>query len=149
MSGLWAMASGVLARDPERRTGAKGIFAVASIRVGAGDAVQSVSTIAFADNAERLLSLHSGDAVSVSGRAELKSWTDKSGAKRTGLSVVANEIAAARPKPRPRDAAPRQDRPRPRQRDAAPRQERPTPRPAYDGPPLDDSIDDLYPQVRR
>ena len=74
MSGLWAMANGVLARDPERRTGAKGILALATLRIGNGDAAQWVSTIAFAEQAERLLSLHAGDAVSASGRAEMKTW---------------------------------------------------------------------------
>lgn len=130
MSGLWAMANGVLARDPERRTGAKGIFALATLRIGNGDAAQWVSTIAFAEQAERLLSLHAGDAVSASGRAEMKTWQGRDGIERTGLSIVATEIAAARP------------------RNSAPRRARATQRPSYSGPPLDDPVDDLHAGAR-
>lgn len=101
-SGVWMMAAGVLARDPERRQGSKSVFAVATIRVGHGDGVQWVSTIAFGATAERLLELHAGDGVSVAGRAEVKSWTGKGGAERSGLSVIATEIAATRPRPRSR-----------------------------------------------
>ena len=72
--GLWAMASGVVAPDPERRSGAKGMFGVATLRIGrlAG---QWISTIAFGEQAERLLTLHAGDALTVSGRCEFKTWT--------------------------------------------------------------------------
>jgi single-stranded DNA-binding protein len=106
---LFALASGEIVGDPVRRTSAKGSdYATALVRVGNGDATQWLSVIAFAEAATRLLSLRAGDAVSVAGRIELRSWTGRDGAERTGLSIVASEIAAARPKPRTRDGAPRQ-----------------------------------------
>ena len=57
MSGLWAMANGVLPRDPgapHRRERQTRPHLAAE---GNGDAAQWVSTIAFAEQAERLLSL--------------------------------------------------------------------------------------------
>jgi len=138
MSGIWAMASGVLARDPERRHGANGDFAIATVRVGAGDNVQWISAIAFGDAATRLLSLRAGDGVSVAGRGEVKTWQGRDGEARSGLSVVANEIAAARPRPRPRETAPRQA---PGGLYQAPTRSRPS----GTGPALDDRLDDLWP----
>jgi single-stranded DNA-binding protein len=111
MSGLWATAVGVLARDAERRTGAKAEFATGTIRVGSGDTTQWVSIIAFACAADRLLGLHQGDVVSVAGRLEMRTWRGQDGADRAGLSIVASEITAARkPKPRARDGAPQDQR---------------------------------------
>jgi single-stranded DNA-binding protein len=126
------MAAGVLVRDPERRAGAKGIFGTATIRAGAGENAQWISIIAFGEAADRLLSLHAVDAVSAAGRAEIKSWTDRSGAERHGLSIVASEVIAARP--RPRSPRPRPAYPPPQARDL--------------GPPLDDRLDDLWPVER-
>jgi single-stranded DNA-binding protein len=103
MTGLWAMAAGVLARDPEQRSGAKADFARATVRIGSGDEVQWISVLAFGEAAERLLSLRGGDAVSVAGRAELSQWTAADGSERSGVSIVASEVAAARPRPKPRD----------------------------------------------
>jgi single-stranded DNA-binding protein len=106
-----------------------------------GDGSALVSIVAFGSAAERLLSLSKGAAVAASGRAELKSWTAKDGTGRTGLSIVASEIAAARPKPRTRDGAPRQRSAyrRPGARPAAPQFDR------ADLPRLNDPIDDLWP----
>jgi single-stranded DNA-binding protein len=132
MTGLWAMAAGTLARDPEQCSSAKGkTFVVATVRVGSGDKATFVNVIAFNEAAERLLQLRKGIAVSVAGRLELKTWTSKDGGERSGLSVVASEIAAARPCPRVRDAAPRRARS--------------TPRPSFSSDPLpDDPVGDLY-----
>jgi single-stranded DNA-binding protein len=105
MSGISALVSGVLARDPERRRGARGEFATATIRAGNGDAVQWVSVIAFADQAERLWQLGQGDAISAAGRLELRTWHGNDGTERSGLSLVAGEVAAARPRPRERRAS--------------------------------------------
>jgi len=100
MTGLWAMAAGVLVRDPGRRTGSKGDFATATIRVGSGDAAHWINVIAFGDAAGRLLELRAGDSVAVSGRAELSEWRGRDGTERHGVRIVAAEVAAARPRPR-------------------------------------------------
>lgn len=104
MSGLYCLVSGTLARDPERRTGSKGEFATATIRVGSGDAVMWIGIVAFADSAERLLQLRKGAPIAASGRAELKEWTGRDGSARHGISIVVAEIAANKPQPRRRSA---------------------------------------------
>lgn len=106
------LVSGTLARDPETRTSASGkSYATGSIRSGSGDDAVFVSLIAFGEQAERLTGLCKGDAVSAGGRMELKSWTGRDGSERHGLSLVANEIAAARPRPRRRSNGASQQQP--------------------------------------
>lgn len=128
------LVSGVLVRDAEARTSASGKgFATATIRSGAGEDAQFVSVIAFGEAAERLLQLKKGDSASVSGRIEVRTWTSRDGETRTGLSVVASEIAAARPRPRKQEPQPRRRAPYASYRPAAPA--------ASDNqPPLDDEI---------
>lgn len=131
MSGLWAMAAGTLIADPQRRTSAKGTeFATATLRAQTDADAVLVSVIAFGEIGDRLLQLRAGAPVAVSGKASLRTWVGKDGATRVGLSLAASEIAAARPRPRPRDA--------PRRAYAKPQP------PPHDGPPLDDRADDLY-----
>jgi single-stranded DNA-binding protein len=122
---LRLLATGTLIADPQRREGAKaGQFATASIRVD-GDEAVFISVIAFNAEAERLLECARGDAISVAGRARLKSWPGRDGTERTGISVTAEQIAAL--KPRPKSAVPRRASvgrglyppPRPHRRDAA------------------------------
>jgi single-stranded DNA-binding protein len=102
MSGLFALASGSLIADPAARDGAKGRFATATIRAGSGDEAVLVSVIAFGGEADRLLEHVKGDALAVSGRASLRAWTGRDGAEKHGLSVVVDQIAAAKPRPRQR-----------------------------------------------
>ncbi|HTV90655.1 MAG TPA: single-stranded DNA-binding protein [Stellaceae bacterium] len=134
MTGIWAHAAGVLVRDPERRSGSRGDFAIATLRIGSADAVQWVNVIAFGEAADRLWTLHAGDGVSVAGRGEIKTWTSRTGEARHGLSVVASEIAAARP--RPRDDTARQPARGSMYRQPA------QPTPSNIGPELDDRLDD-------
>lgn len=47
--------------------------------------------------------LKPGAALSVSGRAEVSAWADKSGEPKAGLSLVVEELATLKPKPKPRD----------------------------------------------
>jgi single-stranded DNA-binding protein len=84
-----------------------------------------VSVIAFGGEAERLLEFGKGDAIAVSGRARLTSWTSRDGVERHGLSITVEQIAAAKP----RGA-----------------QSRSTPRAVHEsGPPLpSDGLDDLF-----
>lgn len=136
--------SGTLAADPVQRIGQSGKrFTTASIRSGGGDEAIFVNLIAFREVAERLAELRRGDAVSVSGRGELRSWTAKDGSERTSLAIAANEIAAAKPRPRAkgvRNGGGRSSSPRP----AYPRH-RVAAQPVGDdgGRPFDDRLDDI------
>ena len=96
---IYTLASGPLVGDPQRRTGAKGPFTTATIRTS-GEEVVFVSVIAFGEEGERLLEFVKGDALAVSGRARLTSWTGRDGVEKRGISVVAEQIAAAKPRPR-------------------------------------------------
>jgi single-stranded DNA-binding protein len=71
---FYVLASGALIADPQCRAGAKGAFTTATIRAN-GDEAVLVSVIAFGDEAGRLLEFVKGDALAVSGRARLTSWT--------------------------------------------------------------------------
>lgn len=98
------LVSGTLHADPQARASANG-NAFTLCKVKADDkngAWVWVSAIAFGDAAERLLQLKAGDSVSLSGRAELSTWTDKDGTAHPGLSLVADEVAALRAKPKPK-----------------------------------------------
>jgi single-stranded DNA-binding protein len=133
---LYALATGVLLGDPQRRDGTKGPFATATLRLN-GDEPEVVSIIGFGAASERLLELAKGDALSISGRARLTSWTGRDGIERRGLSVIAEQVAVA--KPRTRSPT------RTRRRAGTIRRPYPTPRSTHDSAPLpDDRVDDLY-----
>jgi len=101
---LYVLASGPLIGDPQCREGVKGPFTTATIRVNNRDEAVLVSVIAFGEEAGRLLELvKGGDAFALSGRARLTSWTGREGTEKHGISIVAEQIAA--PKPRPRSIA--------------------------------------------
>jgi single-stranded DNA-binding protein len=96
---LYALAAGALSADPRRREGAKGPFATATLRVATdGDEAILVPIIAFAEAAERLLEQVKGDSLAVSGRARLTHWIGRDDAERHGLSLVAEQIASAKPR---------------------------------------------------
>src|SRR4051812_47816109 len=92
---LFILATGNLIADPVRRTGAKGDFATAQLRVVAEDTSVLVSVIAFGQQAEALLAHSQDAAVAVAGRAKLSSWTGKDGAQRCGISVTIEQLASA------------------------------------------------------
>lgn len=156
MTGLFALATGTLVADPQRREGAKGPFATASLRVVPSTSAQEdggeavlVSVIAFGAEGERLLEHRKGAALAISGRARLTAWTGKDGTARHGLSLVAEQIAAAKPRRGARDAGSGRTLPSP-PRPGSPRHRAPyvartrDPAPADDGRPFDDGIADLY-----
>jgi single-stranded DNA-binding protein len=132
---LYALASGVLTADPQRRQGPKATFATGWLRAQDGEDSQFVSLIAFGGRADELLEHAAGDAIAVSGRAKLTAWTGRDGVARHGISITADQIAAAKPRPKP--CAQRQSA-RARKGSAF--------RPARaSGPPLpDDRVDDLW-----
>jgi single-stranded DNA-binding protein len=92
---LHILATGRLIADPVRRTGAKGDFTTALLRVATDDGAILASVIAFGAAAESLLAHRAGATLAVAGRAELTSWTGRDGAENHGLSMVAEQIASA------------------------------------------------------
>ena len=81
--------SGRLTADPVQRTGKTGKPRLAmSMAVGSGDAVQFVSVALFGDSVSEMGGrLAKGDRAYVEGRVQLRTWTDKDGSARAGLSV--------------------------------------------------------------
>ena len=120
--------TGKLHDTPQARTSATGnTFAIAKVKADdKGGAWVWVSVIAFGAESERLLELKAGDAVSIGGRAELSVWEDRDGNHHPGLSLVADEIATLRGKPKPRAPKPKPTR---------------EPEAAGDGVPFDDMGD--------
>ena len=93
-----ALIAGKVFGTPTERTGKSGKpFAVAKVRVTAGDGESLfVSVIAFdAAPCAALLALGDGDSAALSGSLTPKVWTDKEGATRPGLDLVAHQVLTA------------------------------------------------------
>lgn len=101
-----ALITGTLYGAPQARTAASGNqYATAKLRADGKDGTSAwCSVIAFGEVADRLLTLGDGAALSISGRAEVNAWLDKQGEPRAGLSLVADELATLKGKPRPVEA---------------------------------------------
>jgi single-stranded DNA-binding protein len=138
MSSLFALATGALIANPQRREGQKGPFATAIIRVAGNDGEATlISGVAFGDEATRLLELSKGDAISLAGRAKLSSWVGRDGEEKHGISIVIEQIAAAKPRRRTDTEA--------RGSPAGVRRHYPAPAARDAGSPLPrDPLDDLY-----
>jgi single-stranded DNA-binding protein len=67
--------------DPTTRTSPAGkLFTTAKVKADGKDgAAVCCDIIAFNEQAERLAALPAGAAVSISGKAEVKAWTDRQG----------------------------------------------------------------------
>lgn len=88
-----ALVTGKLIADPERRSGAGGkLFVLAKMIAHDGDADSLVSLIAFGSAAEQIAALTKGDALAVNGRAKVKTWPDREGHVKAGLSVTADLV---------------------------------------------------------
>ena len=99
-----ALLTGVLYGAPELRTAKSGkAFVTAKVRAddGKGGSV-FCSLVAFGEQADRLMTLPAGAALSASGKAEVQAWISKAGEPQAGLSLVVDELSALKPKPRPR-----------------------------------------------
>lgn len=97
-----ALASGVLQADPVQRTSANGkLFTTAKLRAddSKGGAVWC-NLIAFGETGERLATLKAGAVLSVSGRCEVSAWLNREGEAKAGLSLVVDELATLKGKPR-------------------------------------------------
>lgn len=101
-----ALLTGTLYGDPQARTSKSGsTFATAKVRADGKDGtVLWISLVAFNDVAERLLALPPNAAVALSGKLEVSAYVAKNGEPAAGLSVVVDELATLKAKPRPRPA---------------------------------------------
>ena len=101
-----ALITGQLYGDPQARTSQTGkAFTTAKVRADGKDgAVLWISIVAFNDLADRLLTMKANNAVAVSGKLEVSAYTAKDGSPAAGLSVVCDELAALKAKPRPKAA---------------------------------------------
>ena len=99
-----ALATGTLYGDPQTRTSASGKdFTTAKLRADGKDGTAVwCSLIAFGDLAERLASMKDRAALSVSGRIEVSAWINRDGEACGGLSLVVDELATLRGKPKSR-----------------------------------------------
>lgn len=93
---ITALISGRLLADPERRTGGSGKpFTLARLVANDGEADSTVSVIAFGTVAEQLAALCKGEALAIAGRASVRTWTDRAGVLKAGLSVTADALLTA------------------------------------------------------
>ena len=93
-----ALIAGKLHGQPTQRTSKTGkAFAVAKVRVAAGDGESTfISVIAFDDApCAALLALGDGDSVALSGSLSQKMWTDKEGNTRPSLDLVVHQVLTA------------------------------------------------------
>ncbi len=93
-----ALVSGRIFGKPTERTSKAGKpFAVAKMRVAAGDGESTfISIIAFDQQpCDALLALGDGDSVALSGSLSQKAWTDKEGNTRPSLDLVAHQVLSA------------------------------------------------------
>ena len=99
-----ALITGTLYGDPQARTSQAGKpFTTAKVRADGKDgAVLWISVVAFGDLADRLLTMRANNALALSGKLEVSAYTAKDGTPAAGLSVVADELAALKAKPRPK-----------------------------------------------
>lgn len=88
-----------------------------SIRIPAGEASSFVSIAVFDSGlVEAAQALGEGDAVSVTGRLELRTWTGKDGGERSGISITASKLERLEP-PASKRKAPKTAPERPRRPD--------------------------------
>ena len=101
-----ALLTGQLYGDPQARTSQAGKpFTTAKVRADGKDgSTLWVSIIAFNDLADRLLTMKANNAVALSGKLEVNAYTDKQGNPAAGLSVVCDELATLKAKPKPKAA---------------------------------------------
>jgi single-stranded DNA-binding protein len=105
MSGIEAAFFGTLGKNAESKVSASGKqYLRLSVRVGDGDQAQWVSVMAFDKDAiDAADKMTTGGRVYVEGRLSINEWTDKAGARRTGISLMSwhcrlSQIGRNRPK---------------------------------------------------
>ena len=100
-----ALITGTIYSEPQARTSQAGKqYATAKLKADSGKGDGGVVwclLVAFGEQAARLLTLAQGAALSVSGKAEVNGWIDKQGEPKAGLSLVVDDLATLKGKPRP------------------------------------------------
>ncbi|GCL64953.1 single-stranded DNA-binding protein [Pseudaquabacterium pictum] len=113
-----ALVTGKLIADPDRRSGTgRKPYVLAKMIAHDGEADSLVSLIAFGSTAEQIGSLSKGDALAVNGRAKVKTWQDRDGATKAGLSITADAVMTAYQLTRKRQAVASASAPRTAQTD--------------------------------
>ncbi len=99
-----ALITGTLYGDPQARTSQAGkSFTTAKVKADGKDgSALWVSIVAFNDLADRLLTMKANNALALSGKLEVSAYTAKDGTPAAGLSVVCDQLATLKAKPRPR-----------------------------------------------
>ena len=127
-----ALITGTIYGEPQARTSQAGKqYATAKIRADSGKdgVVVWCSVVAFGEQADRLMTLSNGAALSVAGKAEVNAYSNKQGEPAAGLSIVADDLAALKSKPKPPQEDARPGRPAPQRSKPA---TGPAPRPDFD-----------------
>lgn len=139
-----ALITGSLYGDPQTRTSQAGKqYVTAKVRADGKDgAAVWVSIIAFGELADRLMTLGNGAALAVSGKAEVNGWLDKQGEPKAGLSLVVDEVATLKGKPRPPQGD-RSDAPGRPGEGSPPRPQRARKAPVAAGAGFDDDLPDF------
>src|SRR6266404_4137098 len=100
----FALITGVIFRAPLQKTSRAGKpFTTCTVKVGADDSASGDfwSIICFSDSAQlELLRLEAGDAVSVRGKMELKTYVANDGTTKISRSIFADSVLGLRPAPR-------------------------------------------------
>jgi single-stranded DNA-binding protein len=93
----YALVSGALFREPERRMSKAGKpFMTATIRTKDGESTQWWKLVAFSETVQaELMRLADGDAISVQGAFKVETY-EKDGVTKISLSVVADHVLALR-----------------------------------------------------
>ena len=95
------LVTGSLYGNPTVKTSQSGkTFTTAKLKADGKDgATVWCSLIAFDEQGEWLATLKANAALSVSGRAEVQAWSNKSGEPQAGLSLVVDDVATLKARP--------------------------------------------------
>jgi single-stranded DNA-binding protein len=90
---IHALVVGTLIAEPATRTSSGGkTFATAQVRVPTADDAVLMGITAWGELAEKLLALHKGDAVSITGELRPNVWVDRQGVERRSWNITAAGI---------------------------------------------------------
>lgn len=103
-----ALITGILYGQPQTRTSKAGKqYVIAKVRADdKNNTAVWCSLVAFGEQADCLMTLGDGAALAVSGKAKIDGWLNKHGEAKAGLSLVVDEMATLKGKPKPQGDAP-------------------------------------------
>ena len=98
-----ALVTGTLYEPPVARVSKNGKpFTTAKLKADSNEGLVWCSLIAFGAEAEALAEQRANAALSVAGRVTPNAWLDKAGEPKAGLSLVVDQVAALRTRPKPK-----------------------------------------------